>query len=421
MKTKGARALLWALAAAVLLGLGLRAAGGAWAEAVCLYVLMPLRTMYLAALKLVVGPLVFCMIGASVAGLSDYKAYGRIGAKVAGLYIFTSAVACAVGLAVALWLRPGAGQSPPSGGQAVEGAALSLTDTLVGIVPDNLLAPFVNANMIQIIFLALLLGVTAGLLEQRKGNGRARRLLEGLRDWVLTAAELVLRLLPLGIFCAVALLVADINAQSIVGLLRLIGCVLLGVAAMFLFYSLLFLLGARKNPWRLWRLCAPNLLSFALLCSTSAVMPQSLDTCTKKLGVDPAVSSFSMPLGSTVNMDGACVYLTVSALFLAQLYGLPLSVGQLLTLGLTTLLLSVGAPPVPGAGFVCLSVLVSQLGLPMEGIGALLGIDALMSALRTVTNGAGDFVVTAVVAAGEGRMDEDVFFGRKEFAQNADT
>ncbi len=409
MKKQGTKRLLRALLAAVLTGLLLRALGGSWMEGARLYVLEPLRTMYLAALKLVVGPLVFCMIGASVAGISDFKVYGRIGAKVLGLYMFTSAIACGLGLAVATVFRPGRDMKLSGGGPVSAAEEISLLDTLVDIVPDNLLAPFVQANMIQIIFLAPLLGAAAGLLEQRKGDGRARRLLEGLRDWVFTAAEMVLKLLPLGIFGAVSLLMLELDGRGLGGLLRLIGCVALGAVLMFLFYSLLFFFGTGKDPGRLWRKCGPNLLSFALLCSTSAVMPQSLETCTKKLGIDPAVSSFSMPLGSTMNMDGACIYLTVSALFLAQAYGLPLSPALLLSLGVTTLLLSVGAPPVPGAGFICLSVLVSQLGIPLESIGFLLGIDALMSSLRTLVNGAGDFVATAVVAAGEKCMDEKVF------------
>lgn len=408
-KKNGPQMLLGAVLAALLAGLLLRCLGGGWQESVQTYVLEPLRTMYLAALKLVVGPLVFCMIGASVAGISDFKVYGRIGAKVLGLYMFTSVIACGIGLAVGQLCRPGRGMPLPDGGLVLEAEEVSLLDTLVNIVPDNLLAPFVQANMIQIIFLALLLGAAAGLLEQRRKDSRARRLLESLRDWVLLAAEMVLKLLPLGVFCAVALLVLELEWKSFGGLLRLIGCVALGVVLMFLFYSLLFLFGTGKNPLRLWRKCGPNLLSFALLCSTSAVMPQSLETCSKKLGIDPAVSSFSMPLGSTVNMDGTCVYLTVSALFLAQVYGLSVTPALLLPLAVTTLLLSVGAPPVPGAGFVCLSVLVSQLGIPLESIGFLLGIDALMSSLRTLVNGAGDFVATAVVAAGEGCMDADIF------------
>lgn len=407
------RAMLWALGAAVCVGGLLRFVPVEGAAAVVRdYILSPGKTMYLAALKLVVGPVVFFMIASSVAGVSDYRAYGRIGGKVMGLYMTTSLLAILVGMGTALLLHPGRGvHLGPGAAYTAQTMELSLVDTLVGIVPDNLIKPFLEADMIRILFLALLLGGSAGLLEQQKGLGQLRRGLELLKEWFLAAAGLVLKLIPAGMFFAVALLVMEIDGAALGSLLKLVGCVFLGAVGMMGLYGLLFFVFTGKNPGRLLKKCLPNLTSFALLCSTSAVMPQSLATCEKKLGIDPVLSSFSMPLGSTVNMDGACVYLTVSALFLAELYGVALSPAALVQLGLTTLLLSVGAPPIPGAGFICLSVLVSQLGIPMESIGFLLGIDQLMSSLRTVVNGAGDFAATAIVAHSEGCMDKAVFDG----------
>ena len=219
----------------------------------------------------------------------------------------------------------------------------------------------------------------------------------------------MLKLIPLGTFCAVTLLILEIDSTMILSLLKLIGSVLAGSLVMMGLYGLLFFLATRKSPLRMLRKCLPNYLSFALLCSTSAVMPQTLDTCTNRLGIDPEVSAFSMPLGSTMNMDGACIYLTISALFLAGLYGVGVTPAMMVKLGFTTLLLSVGAPPIPGAGFICLSILVIQLGIPMDSIGFLLGIDQIMSMCRTVVNGAGDITVTASVAYNEGRMEVGVF------------
>lgn len=262
--------------------------------------------------------------------------------------------------------------------------------------------------MIQLIFLAVLVGVGAGLLGG-EDHVRMQEILNLLNRLFLKIASLVLKLIPLGTFCAVVLLILEIDLAIFLGLLKLMGTIFLGAAVMMLFYGLLFFLLTRKNPLRLMQKCIPNYLSFALMCSTSAVMPQTLDACTNRLGIDPEVSSFSMPLGSTMNMDGTCVYLTVAALFLADVYGIEVSAGALINLAVTTLLLSVGAPPVPGAGFVCLSVLVLQLGLPMDSVGFLLGIDQLMSMCRTVINGAGDIAVTAIVAHQEGRMDEGIF------------
>lgn len=401
-----------ALFAAVIIGLLLRFLGSDGAGAAAgAYLLTPLKTMFLSALKLVVVPVVFFMISSSVAGISDLKVYGRIGVKVLGLYLLTSVAAICMGMGASAVLRPSTGVTMEMGSAAyvAETTEVSLVDTLVGIVPGNILAPFLNADMIQIIFLAILLGIGVGLLEQEADRCKLRQGLERMNRLFLKISSLVLRLIPLGTFCAVALLILEIDGGMLLGLLKLIGTVLAGAVGMMLLYGLLFGAMTRKNPLRLMKKCIPNYLSFALLCSTSAVMPQTLDTCTNRLGIDPEVSSFSMPLGSTMNMDGACIYLTVSALFLAGIYGVDVTPAMLVKLGVTTLLLSVGAPPIPGAGFICLSILVMQLGIPMESIGFLLGIDQIMSMCRTVVNGAGDITVTAIVAHNEGRMDETIF------------
>lgn len=405
------RMTLVALLAAIVAGLLLRFFASAGFNAgVDEYLLTPLKTMFLNALKLVVGPVVFFMIASSVAGISDLKVYGRIGAKVLGLYLLTSVTAICVGVGVSAMLDPSAGVVLEAGASyTAEPTEVSLVDTLVGIVPSNVLSPFLNADMIQIIFLAILLGIGVGLLEQEGDRSRFRQGLERMNRLCLKISSLVLRLIPLGTFCTVALLILEIDGTMLLSLFKLIGTVLAGALGMMVLYAGLFWVTTRKSPLKLMKKCIPNYMSFALLCSTSAVMPQTLDTCTNRLGIDPEVSSFSMPLGSTMNMDGACIYLTVSALFLAGIYGVDVTPAMLVKLSFTTLLLSVGAPPIPGAGFICLSILVMQLGIPMESIGFLLGIDQLMSMCRTVANGAGDITVTAVVAHNEGRMDLAVF------------
>lgn len=403
--------MLVALVLAIVAGLCLRFLCGAEVRnGVSQWVLTPLKTVYLNALKLVVAPVVFCSIGGSIAGISDYKAYGRIGLKVVGIYLLTSLVASCVGVGVVAMFHPGAGVE--LAGEAHYQAAnteISLMDTLVNIVPTNLVSPFQESNMTQVIFLAILIGGAAGVLEQKSGINQVRRALELLHKLFLTIASMVLRFIPLGTFCAVALLILEIQSELLGGLIRLIGCVFLGAGVMMLFYGTMFALRTRQSPFQLLKKCLPSLTSFALLCSTSAVLPQTMDTCTERLGIHKDIASFAIPLGSTINMDGACIYLTVSALFLAEMYGVKLSPDMLGGLILTTLLLSVGAPPLPGAGFICLSVLVMQLGLPMDSIGYLLGIDQLMSMCRTVVNGAGDLVCAAVVAYGEGKMDLSLF------------
>lgn len=399
-----------ALISGLILGMLLRvfpAAGHIVAD----YVLTPAKTMYLNALKLVVTPVVFFSIAASIAGISDYKAYGRVGAKVVLLYMFTSAAAILVGLGLAFLLSPGTGVTLVSsaGDYAPEPVSLSVTDTIINLIPSDPISPFSQGNMTQIIFLALLLGYAAGLMEQKSGISYIRRGISVLDQLFRTVSGFILRLIPLGTFCAVALLALDIDLQTLFGLAALIGTVLLGTCIMLCLYGLLFYLVTGLSPLLLLKKALPSLTSFALLCSTSAVLPQTIRTCVDRLGIDPEICTFSLPLGSTINMDGACVYLTVCTVFLAQMYGITLTPALILQLGLTTLLLSVGAPPMPGSGFICLSVLVMQLGLPVESIGLLLGIDQLMSMCRTVTNGAGDIVCTAVVAFSEKRMNCEVF------------
>ena len=402
---------LMALVFAIIVGLGLRFfCGDTLITFVSTDVLEPVKTMYLNALKLVVAPVVFCSIAASIAGISDYRTYGRIGLKVVLIYVATSLIATCIGIASATLLSPSAGAVlEGSVSYSTEPTRISLLDTIVSIVPSNLVSPFQESNMTQIIFLALLIGWASGILEQKSNIPQFRRALDLMYKLFLTIASLVLKLIPVGTFCAVALLILDIDAAILLSLVKLIGCVFFGATLMICVYGLMFFLVTKESPLRLLRKCLPNLTSFALLCSTSAVLPQTLDTCTGKLGIDPEISSFSIPLGSTINMDGACIYLTVSALFLAGIYDITLTPDMLVQLALTTLLLSIGAPPLPGSGFICLSVLVLQLGIPMDSIGYLLGIDQLMSMCRTVVNGSGDMVCTAIIAHKEGRMDMETF------------
>lgn len=407
---------LMALILAIIVGLSLRFfCSDKLITFVSADILTPVKTMYLNALKLVVAPVVFCSIASSIAGISDYKTYGRIGLKVVLIYIITSFIAICISIAVATVLDPSAGVVLEDA-QSYESAVteVSLLDTIVSIVPSNLITPFQESNMTQIIFLAVLIGSASGILEQKSDIPQFHRALKLLHKLFLTIASVILKLIPVGTFCAVALLILDIDGAMLLSLIKLIGCVFCGAGLMMCFYGILFFGATRQSPLRLLKKCLPNLTSFALLCSTSAVLPQTLDTCTGKLGIDPEICSFSVPLGSTINMDGACIYLTISALFLAGIYDVSLTPDMLVQLGLTTLLLSVGAPPLPGSGFICLSVLVLQLGIPMDSIGFLLGIDQLMSMCRTVVNGSGDIVCAAVIAKGEGRMNLDVFNDRNK-------
>ncbi len=401
-----------AFVAAIVVGLLLRFYGGTGLnDAVSTYVLTPLRTMFLNALKMLVVPVVFFAISSSVAGVSDIREYGRIGMKVFTFYTFTSFVAILVGYIVYQILQPGANVQLDMSAytySADSSTGISLLDSIVNIVPTSFVGAFTGTEMLQIIFLAILAGAAATMLDNGDDRQKVTEFLGLCNRFFLKVASIVMKTIPLATFCAMTLLVLTIDTSMVVALLKLVLGMFLGGVGMFLVYALLFVVFVRKNPLNFFKKCLPNFLLFITFCSTSAVMPQTLDTCTKRLGISPKISSFSMPLGSTINMDGACVYLTLSTLFLAAVYHVPVSVDMLLKLAVTIVILSMGAPPIAGAGFICLSILVLQIGVPIEGLGVLMGIDQIMSMLRTLINGTGDFVGTASVASTEKLIDYDV-------------
>lgn len=401
-----------AFVAAIVVGLLLRFYGGAGLnDAVSTYILTPLRTMFLNALKMLVVPVVFFAISSSVAGVSDIREYGRIGMKVFTFYTFTSFVAILVGYIVYQILQPGANVQLDMSAytySADSSTGISLLDSIVNIVPTSFVGAFTGTEMLQIIFLAILAGAAATMLDNGDDRQKVTEFLGLCNRFFLKVASIVMKTIPLATFCAMTLLVLTIDTSMVVALLKLVLGMFLGGVGMFLVYALLFVVFVRKNPLNFFKKCLPNFLLFITFCSTSAVMPQTLDTCTKRLGISPKISSFSMPLGSTINMDGACVYLTLSTLFLAAVYHVPVSVDMLLKLAVTIVILSMGAPPIAGAGFICLSILVLQIGVPIEGLGVLMGIDQIMSMLRTLINGTGDFVGTASVASTEKLIDYDI-------------
>jgi Na+/H+-dicarboxylate symporter len=371
--------------------------------------------MFLNALKMLVVPVVFFCIASSVSGVSDIREYGRIGGKVLLFYTCTSFFAVLIGFLINFLIQPGANVTldlSTYSYSAAENADISIIDTIVNIVPSSFVGAFTNMDMLQIIFLALLTGAAACKLDHGGDRQKVTECLNLCNRLFLKLASLVMLAIPLATFCAMALLVLTIDGDMVLALLKLVLGMLVGIGCMFVFYGLVFRLCTRQSPKHFFQKCIPNFLSFLTFCSTSAVMPQSLETCTKKLGISPKISSFSMPLGSTINMDGTCIYLILSTLFLAAIYQVPVTGDMLLKLTVTIVILSMGAPPISGGGFICLSILVLQLGIPIESLGVLMGIDQLMSMCRTLINGTGDFTGTAVVASSEHMMDFDVYVSR---------
>ena len=404
--------ILVGMGAGAALGLGLNVAGfeGGW------LVLLTAEgglfdlggKIFLALLKLLVVPLVFVSIVCGVASLDDLSRLGRVGGKTLGLYLLTTALAISLALCGAMLFRPGDGfeLSHASDYQASE--APSLSETLLNLVPSNPIRAMAEGEMLQIIVFAALFGVALTLTGE--GGRRLVAFFEDLNQAVLRLVMLLMAAAPYGVFCLVAGVFAAEGLQALAPLARYFVLVL-GVLLLhaFLTYPLLlrFLAGLDPRPF-LRKMRAPLAVAFST-ASSGATLPVTLETVERRLGVDRSVCSFTVPLGATINMDGTAIMQGVATGFIAQAYGIDLSLGDLLTVVLTATLASIGTAAVPGVGLVMLAMVLRQVNLPVEGIGLVLGVDRLLDMVRTAVNVTGDAAVSCVVARSEGELDGEVF------------
>ena len=374
------------------------------------YCFTPVKTMFLNALKMVVGPVVFFSIVSCISNFSNLAEFGKIGAKVMGMYLFTTFIAIGVGLGIFFLFQPGSPSmldSAQAAAASVETTSVSMLDTVINIVPDNFVLPFLNADMLQIIFIALLCGIAVGMIGDY--SKPLKDFFEACNTLFLKITTLIIKFVPLAVFCSVISLILQTGTDTLLSLLGLMGTVIAGMACMIAVYCLLILVIARVNPLIFLRKYAPAMLTTFSLSSSSAAMPVNMQTCRDQLGISSKVCSFSIPLGATVNMDGSCIYLAVAALFLAKIYGVSLSGSEMFSLVFSILILSIGAPGVPGSAFICLSVLLVQIGVPVEAVGLLMGIDPILSMFRATSNTSGDAAVSLAVAKTEGLLDLNVY------------
>lgn len=365
------------------------------------YILTPVKTMYLNALKMIVAPVVFFSIISCIAGFGNLADLGKIGGKTFALYMLTTVIAVATGIGVFYLFKPGQTSLAASiqTGNAASGSSsssLSFTGILMDIVPSNFIEPFRTSNMPQLIFLAVLCGVATGLIGHF--SAVLKSLFEACNELFLKIASMIIRLMPIAIFCSIASMILDLGIQTILSVVGMIGTFIFGLVCMMLIYCLLVLVIGRIDPRPLIRKYSPVMLQVFSMASSNAAIPLNIEACEKKLGIGSKVYSLSIPLGSTLNMDGTCIQLAVFALALAQVYGVTVSPGSLIVLAFTIIILSMGAPGIPGAGIICLSVLLEQLHVPTEAVGLVMGIGPILGMFLSMSNCLGDVVVTTIVA-----------------------
>lgn len=414
-----------AMVAAVVLGWWGRTAGWAGDGSNVYAGLEIVGELFMRLLRMIIVPLVAASLVTGVSSI-DVKRLGAMGGRTLAFYLSTTSLAVLVGLALVLLIAPGAGfPTPVCGADAdcarnyacVEGGCVPtleptpLRDVLLGVIPINPFASLAATyDLLGVITFFLFLGIGIAVVGERAQP--LRKLFDGLNEVMLWITERIMSLAPLGIFALLMRVVVDTGPEILGDLAAYAGTVTLGLLVHGgITLPLILLLVARVKPWRVLRAFSPALMTAMSTASSAATLPLTLECAERRAGVDREVGAFVLPLGATVNMDGTALYEAVAALFIAQAFGIDLSLGQQVTIFLTATLAAIGAAGVPSAGLVTMIIVLEAAGLPLEGIGMLVAVDRVLDMLRTTVNVWGDACGTVVIGAIEGRLDRDVLNG----------
>lgn len=363
----------------------------------------PIGTLFLRLIKMVIVPLVLASLVVGASSVGNVRKLGRIGGKTIGYYLITTAIAVTIGIVLGIVLEPGAGLELPVDAKYEGKQAPALSAVLLDVVPDNPIAALVNANMLQIIFFAIFVGIAITLVG--KAAEPVKNFFDGFAEVMYKITGIVMEFAPFGVFGLIVPVVASYGLDVIAPLIMIIIAVYLGcILQMIIVYSPVVKILGGMSPLTFFKGFLPAQVVAFTTCSSSGTLPVSLKCVEDNLGVHKEVSSFVMPLGATVNMDGTAIYQGVCALFVAQIYGLDLTAAQMLTIVLVGTLASIGAAGVPGAGLIMLTLTLTAVNLPLEGVALVAGIDRILDMARTTLNVTGDASAAVVVAASEGDL-----------------
>ena len=364
--------------------------------------------IFVRSLKLLVVPLVFVSLICGVSSLGDNARMGAVALKTVALYMATTAIAITLAIMVAVIVQPGVGIDLATATEFVAKQAPPLKETIINIFPSNPIQSMANGSILQVIVFALLVGFA--ITKTGEKGQRINGFFSDLNAVIMKMVMMLMQLAPYGIFCLLAKLFADVGVGMIMSLAKYFFTVLfvlllhsLGV------YSFILKMFTGLNIKTFLSKMRPALALAFSTASSGATMPVTLRTVEKRLGVNNSISSFTVPLGATINMDGTAIMQGVATVFIAQAYNIGLGIDGYLTVVLTATLASIGTAAVPGVGLVMLVMVLNQVGLPVEGIGLIIGVDRLLDMVRTATNVTGDAMVTTVVANSEGYIDKETF------------
>ena len=369
--------------------------------------------LFIKLMKMLVVPLVFCSIVVGVASISDIKTLGSIGGTTIIIYLITTAIAVSVALAIGMFIKPGLGLNMVNVSQSANVTInQTMVDTILNIVPDNPISSLANGDMLPVIIFAVLIGIILAKLKEK--TQLINDFFTQANKVMMEMTSIVMKFAPIGVFCLMAKTFGSLGMEGIFPLSKYVICVIIGLAIQaFLVYPSLLVLFTRLNPIKFFKRFT-SVMFFAFSSSTSnATIPLNLDKLSE-MGVSRDVSSFTIPLGATINMDGTAIMQGVAVMFAAQAYGIDLGTSALLTVIFTAVMASIGTAGVPSVGLVTLTMVFNSVGLPIEAIGIIFGIDHILDMFRTAVNITGDAICTIIVSFRNKKMDIDVFNEKKE-------
>lgn len=369
-----------------------------------------LGQVFLRSIMMLVVPLVFISLVNGAANMGDVNKLGRVGSKTVLFYMTTTAIAIIIALSLGFLLQPGIGLDMA----AVETVEVTvkekvpLVQTLYEMIPNNVVGAMAAGSMLQIIVFAILTGIGLSLLGD-KGHYLVT-LFENLNILIMKLVELVMILAPIGVFGLIARTFSTVGYSAMVPLMKYIGIVYIGlIIHAVVVYGSMFKIFSGLSLRTFYKKFFPVMSVAFSTASSGATIPVNLEITEKRLGVSREISSFTIPLGATINMDGTAIMQGVASLFVAQVYGIEMTLPMMLTIVLTATLASIGTAGVPGAGAIMLTMVLQSVGLPLEGIGLIMGVDRLVDMGRTAINVTGDAVCTTIIAKSEGALNKEIF------------
>ncbi|GAB4114525.1 MAG: dicarboxylate/amino acid:cation symporter [Wenzhouxiangellaceae bacterium] len=401
--------ILIGLGAGVLVGLILRAIAADWVDVWLVEGGFQIAgQLFINGLQMLVVPLVLVSLITGVSALGDPSRLGRLGGKSILLYLLTTGIAVSLALFAGLVVRPGEGVELNTDTTFTAEEAPSLTEVIIQLVPKNPISAMAEGNMLPIIVFALLIGIAITMAGS--AGERTRRFFDDFNVVIMKLVTIVMHFAPYGVFALIARMSYSLGGEVFANLAVYIALVLaMLLVQMLVTYPLLLLLFARLQPLQfLSKMRSAWLFAFST-ASSNATIPVTMTTLEKRIGVHNSVASFTVPLGATINMDGTAIMQGIATAFIAQAYGVDLTLGQYLTVILMVIMASIGAAGVPGVGIILLATVLKQVGLPVEGIAMILGVDRILDMARTAVNITGDAMVSTVVAKSENELDIDTY------------